>query len=210
LNLSKKHIIPFLLFIFYSIGIIGVYLPEFKIQVVALTPLSLLITAFLLLWGNGKYNSKLISAACIAFLLGYAVEVLGVASGVLFGEYQYGQTLGWKLIDVPVIMGVNWLILSFSSLGIIGRLTSNSYLKVIMASLIMVVLDVLIEPIAIKLDFWIWTDVNVPVQNYIMWFFSALIINSIIQLLVKEIHFRTSTFVFLAQICFFIFLNIIL
>lgn len=210
MKVSKRNIIPFLLFLFYSVGIIGISISEFRNQIVSLTPINLLITAVLLIWGNGVYNSKLIYAVCITFLLGYAVEVLGVASGILFGEYQYGQTLGWKFMDVPIIMGVNWLILSFSSLGIIGRLTSNSYLKVIMASLIMVVLDVLIEPIAIKLDFWIWTDVNVPVQNYIMWFFSALIINSIIQLLVKEIHFRTSTFVFLAQICFFIFLNIIL
>ena len=97
------------------------------------------MTAFLLLWGNGKYNLKLIYAACIALFLGYGVEVLGVASGVLFGEYNYGETLGWKLLDVPVVMGVNWLILSFSSLGIMGRLISNSYLKVIMASLVMVI-----------------------------------------------------------------------
>tara|TARA_Y100000589_G_C27096301_1_gene606097 strand:- start:105 stop:737 length:633 start_codon:yes stop_codon:yes gene_type:complete len=209
LKLSKRNIIPFLLFLFYSVGIIGISISEFRNQIVALTPLNLLITAVLLIWGNGVYNSKLIYAVCITILLGYVVEVLGVASGILFGEYQYGQTLGWKLMDVPIIMGVNWLILSFSSLGIIGKITSNSFLKVIMASLIMVVLDVLIEPIAIKLDFWTWADVNVPVQNYIMWFFSALIINSIIQRLVKEIHFQTSVFVFSAQICFFIFLNII-
>ena len=209
MKLSKRNIIPFLLFLFYSVGIIGIYISEFRNQIVALTPLNLLITAVLLIWGNGVYNSKLIYAVCITILLGYVVEVLGVASGILFGEYQYGQTLGWKLMDVPIIMGVNWLILSFSSLGIIGKITSNSFLKVIMASLIMVVLDVLIEPIAIKLDFWTWADVNVPVQNYIMWFFSALIINSIIQRLVKEIHFQTSLFVFSAQICFFIFLNII-
>ncbi len=209
MKLSKRNIIPFLLFLFYSVGIIGISISEFRNQIVALTPLNLLITAVLLIWGNGVYNSKLIYAVCITILLGYVVEVLGVASGILFGEYQYGQTLGWKLMDVPIIMGVNWLILSFSSLGIIGKITSNSFLKVIMASLIMVVLDVLIEPIAIKLDFWTWADVNVPVQNYIMWFFSALIINSIIQRLVKEIHFQTSVFVFSAQICFFIFLNII-
>tara|TARA_Y100000589_G_scaffold275897_1_gene270182 strand:+ start:2122 stop:2754 length:633 start_codon:yes stop_codon:yes gene_type:complete len=210
LKISKRNIIPFLLFVFYSVGIIGISLSEFRNQIVALTPLNLLITAVLLIWGNGVYKSKLIYAVCITFFLGYAVEVLGVTSGILFGEYHYGQTLGWKLMDVPIIMGVNWLVLSFSSLGIIGRLTSNPYLKVIMASLIMVVLDVLIEPIAIKLDFWVWAEVNVPVQNYIMWFFSALIINSIVQLLVKKIHFRTSAFVFSAQTCFFIFLNIIL
>lgn len=168
------------------------------------------MTAFLLFWGNGKYNSKLIYAACIVLFLGFGVEVLGVTSGVLFGEYHYGQTLGWRLMDVPIVMGVNWLILSFSSLGIMGRLTSNSYLKVIMASLVMVVLDVLIEPVAIQLDFWTWTQVSVPFQNYVMWFFSALIINSLIELLVKEIHFKTSLFVFLAQIYFFTSLNIIL
>ena len=210
MKISKRNIISFLLFVFYSVGIIGISLSEFRNQIVALTPLNLLITAVLLIWGNGVYKSKLIYAVCITFFLGYAVEVLGVTSGILFGEYHYGQTLGWKLMDVPIIMGVNWLVLSFSSLGIIGRLTSNPYLKVIMASLIMVVLDVLIEPIAIKLDFWVWAEVNVPVQNYIMWFFSALIINSIVQLLVKKIHFRTSAFVFSAQTCFFIFLNIIL
>lgn len=168
------------------------------------------MTAFLLLWGNGKYDAKLIYAICIALFLGFGLEVIGVASGVLFGEYNYGETLGWKLLDVPVVMGVNWLILSFSSLGIMGRLISNSYLKVIMASLVMVILDVLIEPVAIKLDFWTWTQVSVPLQNYIMWFFSALIINSLIELLVKEIDFQTSKFILLAQIYFFISLNIIL
>tara|TARA_B100001173_G_scaffold287244_1_gene275511 strand:- start:875 stop:1507 length:633 start_codon:yes stop_codon:yes gene_type:complete len=210
LILSKKNIVPLILFIFYSVGIFGISFPELRTQFVSLTPLNLLMTAFLLLWGNGKYNLKLIYAACIALFLGYGVEVLGVASGVLFGEYHYGQALGWELMDVPVVMGVNWLILSFSSLGIMGRLTSNSFLKVIMSSLVMVILDVLIEPVAIQLDFWTWTQVNVPLQNYIMWFFSALIINSLIELLVKEIHFQTSLFVFSAQIYFFTFLNIIL
>ena len=209
MSLSKKYIIPFFLFIFYSIGIIGVYLPDFKIQVVAFTPLNLLITSFLLLWGNGKYHVKFIFAVCIALFLGYFVEVLGVASGVLFGEYKYGETLGWKLLDVPVVMGVNWLILSFASLGLVGRFVSNSYIKVVVASLIMVMLDVIIEPVAIKLDFWSWAQVEVPIKNYLMWFISALIINSLIELLVKELHFQTSLFVFLAQIYFFAFLNII-
>ena len=114
------------------------YLPEFKIQVVALTPMNLLLTAVLLIWGLGVFNAKLVYAMLAAFILGYLVEVAGVASGLLFGEYEYGKPLGWKLFDVPLIIGVNWLILSFSSLGIVGRFISNSFIKVVFASLLMV------------------------------------------------------------------------
>ena len=208
--LSKKHIIPVLLFIFYTVGIVGVSFTEFRNQVLVLTPLNLLLTALLLIWGLGVFNSKLLYAIGASFIIGYSLEVLGVSSGILFGEYQYGKTLGWKLFDVPIIIGVNWLILSFSSLGIVGRFISNSFLKVVFASLLMVLLDFLIEPIAIELDFWTWTEVDVPFQNYVMWFFSAILINSLVSQFLKEINFKISLFVFLSQVYFFTILNSIL
>ena len=198
------------MFVFYTIGIVGVSITEFRSHVIVLTPLNLLLTAFLLIWGLGVFNSKLLYATGTAFIIGYLLEVIGVASGVLFGEYQYGKTLGWKLFDVPLIIGVNWLILSFSSLGIIGRFISNSFLKVVVASVLMVILDVLIEPVAISLDFWTWTEVDVPLQNYIMWFFSAILINTVVSVFLREINFRTSLVVFLAQVYFFTVLNSIL
>jgi len=34
----------------------------------------------------------------------------------------------------------------------------------------MVGMDLLIEPVAIELNFWRWTDVTVPLENYIAWF----------------------------------------
>jgi len=210
LILSKKHIIPVLLFIFYTVGIVGVSFTEFRNQVLVLTPLNLLLTALLLIWGLGVFNSKLLYAIGASFIIGYSLEVLGVSSGILFGEYQYGKTLGWKLFDVPIIIGVNWLILSFSSLGIVGRFISNSFLKVVFASLLMVLLDFLIEPIAIELDFWTWTEVDVPFQNYVMWFFSAILINSLVSQFLKEINFKISLFVFLSQVYFFTILNSIL
>ncbi len=207
---SKKYIIPVSLFIFYSIGIFGVYFQDIRNQVVLLTPLNLLLTAVLLIWGLGIFNTKLVYAISAAFILGYLVEVSGVASGLLFGEYQYGKSLGWKLFDVPLIIGINWLILSFSSLGVTGRFISNSIIKVVFASLLMVMLDVIIEPVAIELDFWTWTHSDVPLQNYIMWFFSAVVINGVVSILLKEIDFKTSALVFGVQVYFFTVLNLIL
>ncbi len=208
--LSKKNIIPILLLAFYTIGIIGLTVPELSSDFLDLTPMNLLLTAFLLIWGLGVYNVRLLLAIGLATTFGYLIEVAGVTSGILFGEYQYGKPLGWKMFDVPLIIGVNWLILSFSSLGLIGRFIANSVIKNIVASLLMVMLDVLIEPVAIQLNFWNWKEIDVPLQNYIMWFFSAFTINAIVTALLKEIEFKTSAFIFGAQVYFFTILNLIL
>ena len=198
------------LLVFHTIGIIGIAVPGLRDDFLVLTPLNLLLTAVLLTWGLGDFNVKLLLAICSASVMGYLIEVAGVGTGILFGEYQYGKHLGWKLFDVPVIIGLNWFILSFSSLGLVGRFISNSLIKNIFASLLLVMLDILIEPVAIQLDFWNWRDIDVPIQNYIMWFLAAFMINGVVSIILKEIDFKTSVFVFGVQAYFFTILNIIL
>ena len=43
--------------------------------------------------------------------LGFGVEVIGVETGLLFGDYEYGSGLGPKVLKVPMLMGVLWWIL---------------------------------------------------------------------------------------------------
>lgn len=206
----KNYIIPIALFVFYTVGVIGILMPSMRSQVLRLTPMNLLLTAFLLLWGNGKNSVSLIKAVFFAFSLGFIVEVLGVQTGVLFGAYSYGDPLGFKVFDVPLLIGVNWLILSFSSLGIAGKIVNSSMFQVILSSLLMVFLDFIIEPVAIQLDFWNWTHGEIPIQNYIMWLATSLVVNSIAKAYLKEVHFKTSLYVMLAQIYFFTSLQLFL
>ena len=44
----------------------------------------------------------------------------------------------------------------------------------------MVLLDLMIEPVAIRLDFWHWQAEVIPLQNYLMWFLVALLMNWIL------------------------------
>lgn len=210
MTLMKQNIIPLILFIFYTVGIVGISIPSLRELTVSLTPMNLLLTAGLFFWGIGRKDFKIFFAAFLAFILGYIVEVAGVATGVLFGEYNYGSPLGWKLFDVPLMIGVNWFLLSFASLGIAGKVFENKILKVIISATLMVLLDVLIEPVAINLDFWTWAEVDVPFQNYVMWFFAALVINTGVLWFVRNIDFKTSLYIFGAQIYFFTLLNLLL
>ena len=79
-----------------------------------------------------------------------------------------------KLWDVPPIIGLNWLLLSYCCGSVCDRLPVPVYIKTVVAATTMVLLDVLIEPTAIRLDFWTWFGQPVPLQNYFGWWLISL------------------------------------
>jgi putative membrane protein len=106
------------------------------------------------------------------FFLGFSAEWIGVHKGWLFGNYSYGSTLGYKLFVIPLMIGVNWFLLIYA-VGVTmqrSRLKSTSF-RVLTGAIILVALDVLIEPVAIKFDYWHWSNNAIPLKNYICWFF---------------------------------------
>jgi uncharacterized membrane protein len=48
---------------------------------------------------------------------GYAVEVLGVHTGVPFGSYAYSSTLGPRLFGAPPLIGLAWTMLAWPAAG---------------------------------------------------------------------------------------------
>ena len=183
--------------------------PSWRDDFLRLTPVNLLITGFLLFWGNGVFSNRLIKTALIVFGIGFFIEVIGVKTGALFGEYYYGNPLGLKLFEVPLIIGVNWLVLSFSSTGIACKIFKSKMLQIVASSFLLVALDFLIEPVAVKLDFWTWIHGDIPIKNYLMWFVTGLLVNGVVIFCTDKIHFRTSLFVFFTQVYFFALLNIL-
>ena len=99
----------------------------------------------------------------------------------MFGNYNYdGSILGTQLFNVPLIIGVNWFILIIGTRACANWFTKNIILQVLVSAIIMVGLDFLIEPIAVKYDFWNWSQNEVPKQNYLMWFIMSIIMQSLI------------------------------
>lgn len=115
-------------------------------------------------------SSRLYIDFALVFLVGLTVEWIGVHTGLLFGNYQYGANLGWKIAEVPVIIGVNWVMLSLASTAIVARLKIPSVIKALISSALMTGLDVLIEPVAVKSDYWSWENGIIPIYNYVCWF----------------------------------------
>ena len=123
---------------------------------------------------------------------------------------NYGNFLGIHFLEVPLLIGVNWLILVFCTYGFVSKFTDNSILKVSISSLLMVLLDILIEPVAVKLGFWSWSSLYIPIQNYLMWFITSLLMHFILFKFHVRISFKLSLYLMISQLMFFIFLLFVL
>jgi len=163
----------------YVAGVIGLQLPSVAAYFRPLSPLTLISSLVVLLLYHTDWRPSFYAYIVLALLTGYLIEVLGVHTGQVFGQYAYGNGLGGKLWSVPPVIAINWLTLSYCCGAVCDRLPGSMVGKVLAASSLMVGLDVLIEPVAVDLDFWTWFGQPVPWQNYAGWWLVSAVLFSI-------------------------------
>jgi len=167
--------------IFYVVGIVGFILPFSRELFINLTGLALLLSTFLLFWFHRSgFNRASIIVFVAIYLAGFLIEVLGVGTGVIFGQYTYGSALGPKIWDTPLMIGVNWLMLSYSFAAVLKSIKLNGLLVIILASAGMLIYDLVMEQVAPILDLWYWDKGIIPPENYFAWFVIASIFQSLV------------------------------
>ena len=201
---NKLSIAIFFMFFFNISGSFGLFSKDLTAYILPVTQLNLLLIFCLFLYANNNYSKSFILLCLKVVIFGFFVEVVGVNTGLIFGEYSYGKTLGIKLFKTPLVMGINWLNLSLASFGVVSFFTEKKFLVILLSSLLMVSLDYIIEPIAINLDFWSWQNISVPIHNYFGWFFGAVIAQMLIVFSKQKINFKISIAVLGSQLIFFL------
>jgi putative membrane protein len=80
----------------------------------------------------------------------------------------------------------------------------SGWLKAALAATIMVLYDVLLEPVAVRFDFWSWAGAAIPIQNYIAWWVIGFVMLSGVYYFVKNLKKKLAIYVILVQALFFI------
>lgn len=194
-----------LLIIVYMVGIVSVLLGHAE-ALMLLTPYNLLFATGLLLYNAEGFDKKYGLWLLVVMLAGFFVEVLGIKTGLIFGEYAYGEGLGLKWLDVPLIIGLNWGVLVFATAALVHKLKLSKPLKAAIAATLMVSYDIFLEPVAVRFDFWTWAGGTIPLQNYVAWWVIAFLMLLGAFTYVKNLRNRLAIYVILIQTLFFILL----
>jgi uncharacterized membrane protein len=195
--------------VFHIVGLIGMKIPSLLPIFQLLTPFHLLVCTTVLLVFHRDWNKNFILFLILSISLGFLSEVLGVKTGFPFGNYYYSEVLGLQLWEVPLIIGVNWFLLVYIT-GALFHEKKPFFLAAILGAALLVLIDVLIEPVAVKLNFWQWEDDEIPLSNYIGWFGVAFILQCFYHGLNFQKENPMSDVLIISLIVFFAALNFIL
>ncbi len=206
-RLSK--LVKYLFIIYYGVGVVGLSLSFTQDLFITLMPLSLIASSAILLYFHDKWRRTDALVFLLIALAGYLIEVLGVHTGQVFGSYSYGRALGLQIAETPLLIGLNWLMLIYCVYAILEDIGLFWPIRVLAASVMMVVYDIAMEPVAIRLDMWSWGG-PIPLQNYQAWFVISLIFLTAMHLFRVQTNNRLAGWLLGTQFVFFVLLNITL
>lgn len=124
----------------------------------------------------GRWRGPLTAAA-----LGFASELLGIAFGLPYGQYEYTPVLGPALLGVPLVLTCAWLVLAAHVRGAIQAWGVAPWAQPFVGALWMTALDLVIDPLAAgPLGYWRWSHggayFGIPATNFAGWFVVSLAI----------------------------------
>jgi len=123
--------------------------------------------------------------------LGLLAETVGVRTGVPFGSYSYADTLGPRLLGVPVVVPLAWMMMAYPCL-LLGRRLAPAGRSVgarrrrvaVLGGLTLAAWDLYLDPQMVEAGHWTWRFPDpalpgvpgVPLTNYAGWVVVAIVL----------------------------------
>ena len=162
--------------VLYTVGTAAhLYQPTLGLMT-AMTPWFLLVCGLAVIWPSIRLGGKrFVIWGASVYVVTFALEALGVSTGFVFGEYRYGPTLGLAALGVPLVIAFNWTIVVYGAVCMAGRRKRSNLMTAAIAGAVATMFDWIMEPVAIRLNYWTWAGADIPFQNYLSWFVIATV-----------------------------------
>lgn len=200
---QKPRLLIGILILYFSVGILLYFMELSRALFSTLTPWSLLFSFGAVLLFQKEWSIKLGLLFAVVFATSLIIEIIGVNTGLLFGNYVYGPALGPKILDTPFLIGLNWLILIYCTEAIVNHHFSGKIARVLAGSFLMVLYDLILEYVAPHMKMWSWDSPYPGIRNFLMWFLLAFLFHFLFQYSGLRIHNKPARYLFLIQFLFF-------
>jgi putative membrane protein len=122
---------------------------------------------------------------------GLLAEAVGTATGVPFGQYDYADSLGPKLLSTPVVIPLAWAMFAYPCLLVGQRLARSAVGAAAVGGAALASWDLFLDPQMVSAGHWQFTDVQaslpgapgIPLSNYLGWLLVAVVMLGVLQLL---------------------------
>lgn len=124
-----------------------------------------------------------------AFVVGLALEAVGVATGWVYGGYHYSPRLGPQWFGVPILIPLSWFMVIYLAHAVTERLIGEgdrskslrgAVLYCLIGAVVATAWDVVADPQMARSHLWVWDQpgefFGIPVQNFVGWMITSLIV----------------------------------
>ncbi|MEO9329355.1 carotenoid biosynthesis protein [Gordonia aurantiaca] len=131
---------------------------------------------------------------------GLVAEAIGVRTGFPFGTYLYTDSLGWKLLDVPVLVPLAWIMMAWPALAVTRRLIRAAGLTgararaatPLVGAYALTAWDVFLDPQMVDQGHWAWRYptpslpgvADIPLTNFAGWLLVSFLMLAVLDRLV--------------------------
>jgi putative membrane protein len=119
-------------------------------------------------------------------LLSMAVEAIGVLTGLPYGWFAYSSEIGTAVIGpVPWTVGFAYVPLLLGGCALASRYAAGRsfWVQVLLSSVLLVAADLVLDPGAALLGYWIWAQpglyYGIPASNFAGWLLTGAVYSAI-------------------------------
>jgi putative membrane protein len=169
--MNRDTLLGLVMAAFFIVGMVGHVVEATRPLIVSLSPYFLLVFGLVSIFPLVRERRKGVLIWALATLVvSFFIEAVGTATGIPFGPYTYGTTLGAHVLKVPPVIAFNWVIVILGSIIAAKMVSRQPFVSSLAAGAAAVLFDFVMEPVAVSLSYWTWHAATIPWQNYLAWF----------------------------------------
>ena len=121
----------------------------------------------------------------ITVLVGFTVEAVGTHTGFPFGHYAYDNSLGVRLLRVPIVIPLAWTMMSWPALCAARRLSTNRAATAVIGGVALASWDLFLDPQMVAAGHWRWAHTSpglqgIPLTNYAGWLAVSIVLMAVL------------------------------
>jgi len=166
---QNERVYSIAMVIFFAIELIGLYVDVavFRNYIQYLFFISVIIFSF----SYRDVTPSFIRFALIVLMSSFGLQMVAVTSESIFGNFEYGDSLGTTIKDIPAMSSILWLLIIFSSAQMSSKIIAreDDFLRSFLGGFLVLVIYFLIEQTSAYFHIW-YRIGDVPMSSYLAWF----------------------------------------